>query len=228
MKDNNDEVSRETSFSLMRKLIIYVILLFAAFYITKPLVDLAHKYLFNSDKYITYSNMSTHTKWYVVAFILAIIGFRVIKLTKVGIAFFSITLIVSISGVTYSSLAYQAADENVIVHNMLIFKQTYEWTEVNSISTHIYREDGKRAMAGARSKPREVVEKYVVHLSDGRTINLWGNIESTHELHQIVKGKGIEIEHNTKAEYFEQRFINYFKDDYEKARDVFGINGEYN
>ena len=100
---------------------------------------------------------------------------------------------------------------------------SYSWDEVESVSTHVYRGDGRRAFSGVYSKPNKVIKEYNLHLTDGTVLNVWSDLDSMVVLHSFVLEQDLFVEHLTDAEYFDFRFKNYFNEDLEDAYFVFGV-----
>lgn len=209
---------------IVKRLILLIILLLIVFVTTEWIVYNLQMIIFKPNEYITYVNpLISFTKFFAMGIFFSCVGLKYFKLTRGGKVFFIVMLTFSISGLIYSALSFQAANENKIVEFRVHSSSEYSWDEVDHISTHVYREDRKRSVGGARSKPRKVIEEYNIHV-DGEIINVWSEFDNIYELHELTSNKNIKFEHKTESEYFDQRFTNYFKDNLNKSYNVFGVN----
>lgn len=208
--------------AIFRRLIIYLIGLLLVYLFTEWLIYGIISAIFQPDSYITFENSMIHlTKYFAVAILLALIGFRHIELTKAGKNFLSVILIGSILGLFVTPLWFNAADEENIVKFRVFFSTNYSWDEVDEVSTHIYRINSRSG--SARSGQRRVIEEYNLHFTDGTALNVWSDLNSIYNLHQLALEKELPVKHLTEVEQFEQRFANYFKENLAKAYLVFGI-----
>lgn len=209
---------------LLKKTFIFLIGLLLIFIFTGLIVRGIHYVVFQSGKYISFASPIIHlAKYFAVAMVVFMMINRLFTLTKAGKIIIPLLMIISIAGLLVSSLWFNAANEEQITKFRVIYPVNYSWEEVDYITTEIYREDRIRTIGGSRMKPRKVIAKYNIHLTDGSSINVWSNLSAVYSLHQLVMEKEIDVKYLTESEYFDQRFKNYFREELSMAHVVFGI-----
>lgn len=209
---------------ILKKLAGLFLLACFLYLVTGLVVEWIHAVLFQSEDYLSFNSPLSHlTKFFVLGLLFSIVLIRSLTLTPFGKRFLTVTLLVSIIGIPMTILWFNAIDEDRVVAYRVIAKTTYDWEEIESISTEITRESRvAKSRKTSRSRPLRVFKKYNIHLHDGKKVNVWGGLDSVYKLHEKVLEKDIPVTYNKRElKYFRQSYTSYFKDDLVKAEYVF-------
>ncbi|PWW03296.1 hypothetical protein DFQ01_107195 [Paenibacillus cellulosilyticus] len=184
--------------------------------------------------YTTYSySLSYISGWslrllIVLAIVYSILAYsRYGQLTGFGKKALIGLLIVCSVGVIVPYFNYTAAGEAGIVRQKLWSRDTYKWSDVSSVSTYAYFPDrGYSLFNGSRRNGIKVDKpkmEYTLHYTDGRSMNVWDRLSHVVKLHELVKAKGIPIEHQA----VDSRILTepglYLRGDSRQLKDIFGI-----
>ncbi|MUK87519.1 hypothetical protein GMD78_03775 [Ornithinibacillus sp. L9] len=209
---------------IVRKLLILLISIIILFLATEWIVKGVLYLLFQSHTYITFVAPILHfTKYFAIAIVLLLLFKKYVRLTPVGRKLIPIFLVLSIVMILITSLWFQAANEEKIVRNRIVWHDVKSWDEVEYVETEIYHEE---KIFTERDNPFEsssVIANYNIHFQDGSVINVWSDVSSIYELHQFVLENDIEVKHLTDTEHFNQNFSYYFKESLPKAQYIFGV-----
>lgn len=207
----------------MRKVVIIGILLLLVFFGTEWVVKFIQNLIFRTDQYMAVSRpLIRLTKYFAMAGLIFFFLYRYATLTPQGKKILPLLLAISIGGVLVSSLWINGAGEENISRFRVVWGNKASWEEVEFVSTEIYHSKRRRPPRTNQYRERNVIAKYNIHLKDGTVINVWDDVDSVYQLHQLVVSKNIPIDHLSNTEEFEQNFAYYFGSAFEKAREIFG------
>ncbi|MDL4838928.1 hypothetical protein [Aquibacillus rhizosphaerae] len=205
----------------MKKIAFIFILLFILFFTFVPIVKGLYMVVFQSQSYLTFSSeLVSYTKYFGVGTILFILILIFWKLTSFGKKVLPILIVTLMFGFLFTSVYFNAADEEHIVQQRIWKRDVKTWDQVTYISTKAYLEDELEV----RRKRYAVAKfEYRIFFNDGSSVNLWDDIPSLYKLHTFVLQKGVEIRHKSVDEDIKERASYHIDGDVAKAKEILGI-----